>query len=423
VARIVLNTFGSFGDLHPYLAVAIGLRQRGHDPVVATSEVYRTKVEGEGIGFRPVRPDVGELLGNDEFIRKLWHPRLGTEYLLREYILPRVNDAYEDLRQACEDADLLLTHAVGYAGPIVAEVMSLSWLSIALQPAVFLSAYDPPVLAPAPWLRSLRLFGPRAVEAAFSLGRRMSFKWIEPITALRQRLGLPETNSNPLFEGQFSPMGTVALFSSHFAQPQPDWPPDVVCAGFPFYDRESSGSQLDPGLAEFLAVGPPPVVFTLGSSAVMAPGQFFEESMKAAHRLGVRAVLLVGAQSMASASVSNTIYAARYAPFSELLPRASVVVHQGGIGTTAQTLRAGRPMLVVPWAHDQPDNAHRISRLGVGRRLNRRRYTAATVARHLHRLLTDQNYLVSAQVMSLKLVNEDGVSAACDVIEDALTRK
>jgi rhamnosyltransferase subunit B len=373
VARIVLNTFGSFGDLHPYLAVAIGLRQRGHDAIVATSEVYRSKVEGEGVGFHPVRPDVGELSGNDEFIRKLWHPRLGTEYLLREYILPQVDHAYEDLRQACEDADLLLTHAVGYAGPIVAEVLNLPWLSIALQPAVFLSAYDPPVLAPAPWLRSLRLIGPRAVEAVFSLGRRMALKWTEPIAALRQRLGLPQANLNPIFEGQFSPMGTVALFSAEFAPPQPDWPADVVCTGFPFYDRESSGSPMDPGLAEFLAIGPPPVVFTLGSSAVMAPGQFFEESMKAAHRLGVRAVLLVGAQSMASASVSKTVYAARYAPFSELLPRASVVVHQGGIGTTAQTLRAGRPMLVVPWAHDQPDNAHRISRLGVGRRLNRRR--------------------------------------------------
>lgn len=423
MARIVLNTFGSFGDLHPYLAVAIGLKQRGHDAIVATSQVYRSKVEGEGVGFRPVRPDVGELLGNDEFIGKLWHPRRGTEYLLREYILPQVDQAYEDLYQACVDADLLLTHAMGYAGPIVAEVMSLPWLSIVLQPATFLSAYDPPVLAPAPWLRGLRLFGPRAVQAAFSFGRRMSLKWTEPIAALRQRLRLPQADLNPIFEGQFSPMGTIALFSAHFAAPQPDWPADTFCAGFPFYDRESSGSQMDAGLAEFLAVGPPPVVFTLGSSAVMAPGQFFEESMKAAQRLGVRAVLLVGAQSTASASISKTVYAARYAPFSEILPRASVIVHQGGIGTTAQTLRAGRPMLVVPWAHDQPDNAHRVSRLGVGRRLNRRRYTAANVARQLHRLLTDQNYLVSAQVMSLKLANEDGVSAACDFIEDALTRK
>jgi UDP:flavonoid glycosyltransferase YjiC (YdhE family) len=80
-------------------------------------------------------------------------------------------------------------------------------------------------------------------------------------------------------------------------------------------------------------------------------------------------------------------------------------------------------MLVVPWAHDQPDNAHRVSRLGVGRRLTRTRYRAATVAAQLDRLLKDQNYLVSAQVLALKLANEDGVSAACDVIEDALTRK
>ena len=145
VARIVLNTFGSFGDLHPYLAVAIGLKQRGHQAVIATSEVYRAKTQGEGLEFQPVRPDVGELLGNEEFIQRLWDPKRGTEYLIRDYIMPRVAQGFEDLSAVCKGADLLLTHAVGYAGPLVAESQKLSWLSIALQPAAFLSAYDPPV--------------------------------------------------------------------------------------------------------------------------------------------------------------------------------------------------------------------------------------------------------------------------------------
>lgn len=422
MARIVLNTFGSFGDLHPYLAVAIGLKQRGHEPIVATSEVYRSKVEGEGLEFRPVRPDVGELLGNDKFIEKLWHPRLGTEYLVREYIMPRVAEGFEDLSAACEDADLLLTHAVGYAGPLVAEQKELPWLSVALQPAAFLSAYDPPVLAPAPWLRRLRLFGPGIVAAAFSVGKRMTVQWTEPIRELRKRIGLPPTNANPMFEGQFSPLGTLALFSSHFAKPQPDWPENAVCTGFPFYDRESFGKEMESGLAEFLDAGPPPVVFTLGSSAVMAPGQFFEESMRAAQRLQVRAVLLVGVQTMAASNVSDSVYATRYAPYSELLPRAAVTVHQGGIGTTAQALRAGRPMLVVPWAHDQPDNAYRIRKLDVGRSLKRSRYTARNVAAQLDRLLTDGSYTVSADLLKSKIADEDGVGAACSAIQAALHR-
>lgn len=421
MARIVLNTFGSFGDLHPYLALAIELKKRGHHPVIATSEVYRSKAEGEGLEFQPVRPDVGELLGNQKFIEKLWNPKHGTEHLIREYIMPRVPEAFEDLSATCRNADLLLTHAVGYAGPLVAEKQKLAWLSVALQPAVFLSAFDPPFLAPAPWLKHLRLLGPGALKAALAAGKRVTEKWAEPIRQLRKQVGLPVGTANPIFEGQFSPMGTLALFSTHFAQPQSDWPAGTVCTGFPFYDRESADKVMEPGLAEFLQTGPAPVVFTLGSSAVMAAGQFYGESAKAARQLGLRVVLLTGVEAEAPARDAS-IYVARYAPYSELLPKASVTVHQGGVGTTAQALRAGRPMLVVPWAHDQPDNADRIQRLGVGRSLKRSKYNVRNAARELERLLRESRYATAANQMGAKLAKEDGVGAACNVIEAALRR-
>jgi UDP:flavonoid glycosyltransferase YjiC (YdhE family) len=422
VACIVLNTFGSFGDLHPYIALGIELRLRGHRPVIATSEVYRLKVEGEGLDFHPVRPDVGELLGNEKFIQKLWDPKHGTEYLIREYIMPHVTEGFEDLSAACKDADLLLTHAVGYAGPLVAEKQKLPWFSVALQPAVFLSVYDPPVLVPAPWLRHLRLLGPGALKATFAAGKRITVKWAEPIRQLRRQVGLPATTANPMFEGQFSPKGTLALFSSHFAQPQPDWPAGTVCTGFPFYDRESADRGMDSGLVEFLEAGPAPIVFTLGSSAVMAAGNFYEESAQAARQLGLRAVLLMGVQADAAPAKDNSIYVARYAPYSELLPKASATVHQGGVGTTAQALRAGRPMLVVPWSHDQPDNADRIQRLGVGRSLKRSKYNARNAAGELKRLLHDERYAATANKVGAKIAGEDGVSAACNVIEAALCR-
>lgn len=74
LAKVILNTFGSFGDLHPYLAIAIELKNRGHYPLIATSEVYRAKIEAEGISFAPVRPNVGELLGKTQSLKKLWGP-------------------------------------------------------------------------------------------------------------------------------------------------------------------------------------------------------------------------------------------------------------------------------------------------------------------------------------------------------------
>lgn len=423
MARIVLNTFGSFGDLHPYLALAIELKRRGHHPVIATSEVYRTKAESEGLEFRPVRPDVGELLGNEKFIQRLWDPKRGTEHLVREYIMPRVAESFDDLCPACKGADLLLTHAVAYAGPLVAEKQKLSWLSVALQPALFLSTYDPPHLAPAPWMKHLRLLGRGALKAAFAAGKRTTVKWAEPIRQLRRQLGLPAGMGNPMFEGQFSPMGTLALFSSHFAKPQPDWPARTVCTGFPFYDRESADKVMEQGLVEFLQAGPAPVVFTLGSSAVMAAGQFYEESAKAARQLGVRAVLLTGMQAETAPANNDSIYMARYAPYSELLTEAAATVHQGGVGTTAQALRAGRPMLVVPWSHDQPDNADRIQRLGVGRSLKRSKYNAANAVRELERLLHQRRYTTAAAEVGAKIAEEGGVSAACNVIEAALRRR
>jgi UDP:flavonoid glycosyltransferase YjiC (YdhE family) len=113
---------------------------------------------------------------------------------------------------------------------------------------------------------------------------------------------------------------------------------------------------------------------------------------------------------------------ASYAPFSELFPRAVALVHQGGIGTTAQSLRAGKPMAIVPFSHDQPDNAARASRLGVARVIARRDYSAATATEALSRLLDDPSYAARAAAVAARLSQENGASAAADIVEQVLTR-
>jgi UDP:flavonoid glycosyltransferase YjiC (YdhE family) len=423
LARIVLNTFGSLGDLNPYLAVAIELRQRGHNAVVATSAVYRGKVEAEGVEFAAVRPDVGELLDNDEFLRKLWDPIRGTEFLFRNYLLPAVEDSYHDLLAACEGADLLLTHFAGCAGPVVGDSQNLRWLSVALQPTVFLSAADPPVMPVAPWLRHLYPLG--VFPLMRKLGSIQFGKWAEPLLALRRRLSLPGRQS-PMFEGQFSRLGTLALFSRQFAAPQRDWPPHTTITGFVFYDKKGAGlpesKTAVSDLKRFLESESTPIVFTLGSSAVMQPGQFFQESAEAARHLGRRAVLVMGTIPETAGTIAGdgSVFVADYAPFSELMPGAAAIVHQGGIGTTAQALRAGKPMLVVPWSHDQPDNANRLQRLGVARTIARRRYRAKRVARELELLLSDDSYSRRAAEVGAGVAAENGTQAACDQIVRAL---
>jgi UDP:flavonoid glycosyltransferase YjiC (YdhE family) len=205
-----------------------------------------------------------------------------------------------------------------------------------------------------------------------------------------------------MFEGQFSPQLVLALFSQLLASPQKDWPANTVLTGFPFYDRRGEPEGLSADLEAFLSAGPAPIVFTLGSSAVMDAGAFYSESAEAAKRLGMRAVLLVGRDPRnRPAVVPEGVSVFEYAPFSLLLPRAVVTVHQGGVGTTGQAMRSGRPMLVVPFAFDQPDNATRVTRLGVARTLARHRYTAANVAREIKALLSDPHYNTRAEEVGL----------------------
>src|SRR5262249_35745081 len=156
----------------------------------------------------------------------------------------------------------------------------------------------------------------------------------------------------------------LAMFSPVIGPPQADWPPKTTQTGFPFYEGDG---ELPPEVAAFLDAGDPPIVFTLGSSAVGAPGVFYDESVGAVRRLGGRAVLLVGrhADRPVTEALPGSILVVDYAPHAPLFRRARAIVHHGGIGTTAQALRAGRPMLVVPHAHDQQDNARRVARLGV----------------------------------------------------------
>jgi UDP:flavonoid glycosyltransferase YjiC (YdhE family) len=139
----------------------------------------------------------------------------------------------------------------------------------------------------------------RADKAVPGMGRAsaprtlVSRKWPQPIYDLRRELGLPR-GSNPLFDAKHSPDLVLALFSRVLGQEQPDWPANTRITGFCFYDSDAGNATLAPHLEKFLAAGPPPLVFTLGSAAVLAAGRFYEYGARAAERLGMRAVLLIG---------------------------------------------------------------------------------------------------------------------------------
>lgn len=417
--RIVLATFGTLGDLYPALGLALGLQARGHRVTVATSTFHQTQIEDLGLAFAPIRPDLPDWRADPDAAARLMHPRRGTERVVRDLILPSLAEQYDDLLRIAAGADLVVSSLLVFSARLVAERLGVPWVSMTFQPSAFFSVFDPPLLGQLPGLSLARMVGPHGARAMLRAARRVAESWADPWHALRREVGLAPTELNPLWEGQHSPLLTLALFSPLLARPQVDWPPSTVVAGFPFDDR-IAWSPMPPDLVRFLDAGEPPIAFTLGSSAAMSAGDFYHQSLAAARRLGRRAVLLVGPDPRNGLGpLPDGIIAAVYAPHGELFPRCAAVVHQGGIGTTGQAMRSGRPMLVVPFAHDQPDNADRVRRLGIARVVPGGRYSAARATRALEELLGDRQIVCTAAAVGEAVRAEQGVARAVEAIEAA----
>ena len=416
MSRIVIVAYGSLGDLHPVIALARGLKQRGHEAVIASSEPYRAKVTALGLPFHAIRPDLS--LSDEALVRRVMDGTKGSEYLMRELVYPAVRGMYEDLLPLATNADLTLAGELACALPLIAQKHRVRWAYFALSPISFLPVHDPSVLPGPPLLHFVQSLGPAANRFIHFLAQRVSYSWWQPVRALRRELGLPDGES-PLFQGKYSPTLNLALFSKILQGPQPDWPAHTKQTGFLFHDDDHAAPSLPPEVERFLDAGPPPVVFTLGSAAVHLARDFYAQSAAAARSLGCRALLLIG-KNAAPANLPDSILAWPYLPYSRVFPRAAAVVHQGGVGTTAQTMRAGRPMLVIPFAHDQFDNAARITRLQIGSTLPRESYNAHTAARALGLLLARPQIVDNAPAIGQQIRAERGLDATCDAIERAI---
>ena len=418
--RIVITTLGSLGDLHPYLALALAMRARGHNIVVATGECYRRKIEALGLDFAAIRPNC-DWVADPAVMRRIMHPHWGLQRIISEVLLPVLPQTYEDTLEAADGADLLVAMQANCASSLVAEKKGISWVSAMHLPIALASAYDPPVLPGFAGLcKALRFLGPAFWKPVGSFLKWTTKGLAKPYCSLREAIGLPAAVGNPVIDGQ-SPLLHLALFSPLIMKKQRDWPPQTVVTGFPWYDGGVAGG-LPAELAQFLDAGPPPVVFTLGTAVAEVAGAegFFETSAAAAEALGRRAVLMLNQPHNRPHQLPEGVVAFDYAPFSELFPRAAVIVHHGGIGTSGLAMRSGRPMLVMPCAWDQPDNAARVARLGIARTIPRHRYTPARVAAELDRLLNDPRYTHRASEVGVQVRQEDGARVACEAFSGLL---
>jgi rhamnosyltransferase subunit B len=411
--NIVIATIGSLGDLHPCLVLGRELSSRGCRVSVATTPYYREKVEGSGLSFRPMRPDWNPT--DAALIRSCEDPQRGLQVLYRRMLLPHLTDTYRDLISAAENTDLLIAGELVYAAPLVAEKMALPWVSLILSPFSFFSCVDPSVTVNLPALFHLRRAGPAVYKMALGLAKLATRHWSNPVRRLRREEGLRGT-CDPVFRDKFSPHLVLALFSQSFAPKQPDWPAQTLQPGFL---QLSNPPEVEPlgELDRFLSSGGPPLVFTQGSTAVHNPRDFYEISAEVTKRLRLRALLIGASPGWEHA---GDVLRMPYIAYSHVFPRASVIIHQGGSGTTGDALRAGRPMLVAPYGWDQPDNAARIERLGAGLHLPRNRYTVETAMAAIRRLLDNPQFSATAAGIASRMRAEDAVGSACDAIGSLL---
>ena len=427
---MALATFGSHGDLHPFLAVALALRKLDIEPVLAAAPMYRTKVEAEGIEFAPMRPDVEDVtrrLGMNQ-AQLLRAVQRKPQFLLRELLLPHLEEMYADCLEALSGADLAVTHSAAYGAHIAADKLGLPRVGIALQPMMFMSPFDPPLVGQAQWLtRRIYRLGPGITRHFLTLGKRVARRWAQPIDELRRKLGLPPAAGHPLFEGQFSEHGNIALYSSVLGPLRPDAPPRTQLTGFAFYDHEHGGSPtpLAPSLVNFFSTEERPLVFTLGTSAVQDAEHFMHESLAAVRKLHARAVFALDAEQLPrwSQHASPEILLTGYVPYSLLFAHAEIIVHHGGIGTAAQALRSGRPQLLTPHIVDQPDNAHRLERLGVARVVPLPQWQAPRIVRELLHLKSEPAYGTRAAAIGKEVRSERGAESAARIISEVVQRR
>src|SRR5262245_52752753 len=411
--RMLLFPVGSAGDVHPFVGLAQRLRDRGHTVTVFTSGYFRSLLTKAGLDFVETlsAEDYRELEKNKD----IWRPVKSIKVLLgHPGVGEDVRRQYRFIEERYVPADTVVVGGTLAFGPRIArERIGVPLVSAHVQPAVIKSLVRTPVFAGG----GMKPWWPRWLKR---LMYWVADRWIvDPIVGptlngFRAELGLPPARRF-LTEWMHSPDRVLGLFPDWFGPPAPDWPPQVRLTGFPLYD-ERDVKPVGDDVRAFLDSGSPPVVMTFGSAMRFA-GPYFAAAAQALKSLGRRGIILTPYHEQIPTNLPPGVVHFDYVPFGQLLPRAAALVHHGGVGTAAQGLAAGVPQLIMPLAHDQPDNADRLRRLGVGRELVPRRFTAANVARELKALDTDEVRRACRDVAG-KFVGTDPLTRACELIEE-----
>jgi len=420
MACIVITTFGSTGDLNPFVALGLALRSSGHDVLFAVEANFEQQVSLLGFPVRVLTGDQAETLGPyGHQIFTSEQPLTSLKLLVDRYILPTLPAKVAELREICQQADLLIAVAPQFAASIVAEMLQIPWISVILTPSTLpsasIAARPMRVPLPAPLQRLSNRF-------SWFLGGMFLRQIVDkPVNQLRRTFHVPP-RSNLMWTGNLSPWFTALAVSSALVPRPDDWPEYVRMTGFCFWDG-SVDWQFPETLKAFLHGGKPVVAVTAGTvapdeRALFAP--YYQTSIESILACGAQALVINASENNVFPEQREDVLHVSFAPFSVVFPACAAVIHHGGIGTIAQCLRAGVPSLVVPGGMDQPFNAAQVVQRKAGVWIPRKRYTARRAEKALKALLCTPAYQEQARKIQAQIMQEDGVAALCAAVEQVL---
>lgn len=403
--HVLLVTVGTAGDLLPFVALGKALRSRGHKVTILGNGYFRETAEREALSFVEVC-SAGEHVERTRQ-RNRWTYfqafREGAQNLLKD--MPKVYDAVAANHVPGET--VVAAAGLMFGARIAQEKLGFPLATVHLYPFCFRSVHDP-----AAWPRWIPLSARHGYY--WLLDRLIDRHLGVGINAFRMRLRLPPA-TRLLGKWWHSPQRVLGFFPEWLSRPQADWPPNTLLTGFPLYDALKP-FPAERELDEFLASGPPPLVFS-HSSAVFDARRFFAASAAVAQALGRRAVLLTPHSDQVPPLRSPEFRHFSFVPHSCLLPRAAALVHHGGIGTAFQALTAGIPQLIAPIFLDQPDNGRRFTRLGVADAVRPGTYRPEEVARKLERLLQSDDVAARCREYAARCGQTNAAESACAALE------
>lgn len=420
--RILIMTYGTRGDVEPMLALALGLKRRGHAVLLVTSDRFGEWIGGHGIDFAPVSDDGLALIETGEAKVMLdgsagWFAKIAAGRRLTAKAGPIMDGIFAESRRIAERfrPDAIVFHPKMLAAPHIAEALAIPAFLAALQPM-----FAPTSAFPVPGLPRLPLPGwNRLSYRLAALGYGLYRKSINRLRV--EDLGLkPVTKAAHVLEPpMLGPVPILHAISPLVIDRPVDWPPNVHLTGYWRLPAEAD-YRPDPTLAAFLDAGPPPVYAGFGSMPSRDPDALGRTVIAAIRKAGMRGVIGSGWGGMA-VKASEDIHVVGSVPHDWLFARMAAVVHHGGAGTTAAAFHAGIPGIVCPFGVDQYFWGDVSSGLGVGpKSLPRKQLTVDALAGRIRTAVGDASMRQAAAALGGALRAEEGVAVAIGLIEAGL---